>query len=50
LVSGADLSFFATAYQSPPKPYAACDDFAAPFGAVTLADFVKFAAHYNHSC
>jgi len=50
LVTAADLSYFASNYQSPPKPYDVCHDFAAPFGTVTLVDFVKLAMHYNHAC
>jgi hypothetical protein len=49
LVSGSDFSFFGTSYQSPPKPLFACHDFVT-FGTITVADFAKFGAHYNHQC
>jgi hypothetical protein len=50
VVTAADLSYFGSNYQSPPKPYVVCHDFAAPFGTVTLVDFVKLAMHYDHAC
>ncbi|MDH4038258.1 MAG: hypothetical protein OEX18_15790 [Candidatus Krumholzibacteria bacterium] len=50
LVSSADFAFFGTSYESPPKPYFACHDFAIPYGTITLADFARFGAHYGHSC
>jgi hypothetical protein len=49
-VTASDFSFFGTSYQSPPKPYFACHDFVATFGTITLADFSKFGAHFNHKC
>jgi len=51
-VTLSDLSFFATnSYQSPPKAYFACHDFVGgPYGTISLADFAKFGAHYNHAC
>lgn len=50
-VTLADLAFFGTSYQSPPKPYFACHDFVGgPFGTITLGDFAKFGAHFNHIC
>ena len=45
-----DFSTFGTGYQSPPKAYNACLDFAAPFGTVTLADYAKYGAHSSHHC
>ena len=45
-----DLAQFSAGYASPPKPYVECIDYAAPFGTVTLADFAKYAAHYQHLC
>lgn len=51
LVSGSDFAFFGTSFQSPPKPYFACHDFVGgPYGTITVADFAKFGAHFNHSC
>jgi hypothetical protein len=41
---------FAPKYPSPPKPYATCYDFVAPFGQITLTDFAKFGEHYQHQC
>jgi hypothetical protein len=51
VVSSSDFSFFGTSYASPPKPYFACHDFVGgPYGTITVADFAKFGAHFNHSC
>lgn len=45
-----DFSTFGQGYQSPPKAYNACLDFAAPFGTVTLADYAKYGTHSSHHC
>jgi hypothetical protein len=50
IISAADLAYFALNYQSPPRPYAVCDDYAAPYGTISLADFARLAVHYDHSC
>jgi hypothetical protein len=50
IVTASDHAFFGISYQSPPKPYLACNDFAAPYGTITLADFAKFGVHFGHSC
>lgn len=44
-----DLSLFAFAYASPPKPYDQRFDFDGS-GSVDLVDFALFANHYNHRC
>jgi hypothetical protein len=49
-VNLADFALFGAGYTSPPKPYNACLDYVAGFGAVNLADFARFGAHYNHVC
>jgi len=51
-VTLADLNFFGCNYQSPPKAYVAACDLMTPDGGtpnvVTLPDWIKFGAHFNH--
>ncbi|HXV13912.1 MAG TPA: hypothetical protein VEC56_06865 [Candidatus Krumholzibacteria bacterium] len=49
-VNVADLALFGAGYPSPPQAYGECLDFAAPYGAINLADFSKFGEHYQHLC
>jgi hypothetical protein len=56
-VTNADFSWFVTHYPTaanPGAPYFACADFAAPLGAIGLADFSKFSIHFfaqvGHKC
>ncbi|MCI0451911.1 MAG: hypothetical protein L0Z51_05890 [Candidatus Latescibacteria bacterium] len=50
LVDLADFAALGAGYTSPPQPYNECLDFWTPYGVVDLADFAKWALHYQHIC